>query len=193
MSTPTTGIKFNKTTPAAPTGLQNVVFQSDNGIPQQQVTAYDPVMVGDTGAGGVAGNVPAPPSGSAAAGHILRADGTWVASTAVSPMTVIFLINSGTTGTNVALMPPSFRAGSITKCVIMVRQSDASIALTFKLKQNGVDVFTTDPTVSAGATPGAIVTSTLLTSTPLPIASGDVFTIDITSGSSIWQFTAQLE
>jgi len=77
MSQPTTGIYLNKTTPAAPSGEQNVVFQSDNGTPQQRVTAYDPVMVGDTGSGGQAGNVPAPPAGSAAAHQFLRADGTW--------------------------------------------------------------------------------------------------------------------
>jgi len=77
MSAPTTGIRLNKTTPAAPSGQQNIVFASDGGTPQQNVTASDPVMVGDTGTGGVGGNVPAPPAGSAAAGKFLSADGTF--------------------------------------------------------------------------------------------------------------------
>lgn len=81
MAAPTTSVFLNKTTPAAPTGQQNVVFQTDGGTPSQDITAYDQVMVGDTGSGGLAGNVPAPPSGSAAAGKFLKADGTWASPT----------------------------------------------------------------------------------------------------------------
>lgn len=77
MSVPTTSIKLNQTTPAPPSGEQNVVFQSDNGSPQQQITAYDPLLVGDTGSGGKAGNVPAPAAGDAAAGKFLAAGGGW--------------------------------------------------------------------------------------------------------------------
>jgi hypothetical protein len=36
-----------------------------------------PTMVGDTGAGGTAGAVPAPGAGDAAAGKFLKADGTY--------------------------------------------------------------------------------------------------------------------
>lgn len=39
--------------------------------------AQAPVMVGDSGSGGVAGAVPAPSSGDASAGKFLKADGTW--------------------------------------------------------------------------------------------------------------------
>ncbi len=77
MSTATTAIKFSNTTPAAPSGQQNITWQSDGGVPQQSVTASDPVMVGDTGSGGLSGNVPAPPAGSAAAGKFLSASGAF--------------------------------------------------------------------------------------------------------------------
>jgi hypothetical protein len=77
MSQPTTAIKLNSTTPAAPSGQQNVVFVSDNGTPQQQVTASVPILVGDTGSGGTVGLVPAPPAGSAAAGMFLSASGSF--------------------------------------------------------------------------------------------------------------------
>ena len=77
MSAPTTSILLNKTTPAAPSGQQNVVFQSDGATPQQSISAYDQLMVGDTGSGGKAGNVPAPAAGDAAAGKFLKADGTF--------------------------------------------------------------------------------------------------------------------
>lgn len=40
---------------------------------------YPPVMVGDSGSGGVAGLVPAPSAGDAAAGKVLGADSNWVA------------------------------------------------------------------------------------------------------------------
>lgn len=77
MSLPTTGIKLNSVAPAPPADKQNMVFVSDGGTPQQQVTAIDPVMVGDTGSGGKAGNVPAAPAGAGAAHYVLKADGTW--------------------------------------------------------------------------------------------------------------------
>ena len=76
MSLATTA-NLNATTPAAAAGLQNVVFADDAGSPTVNISATDPVMVGDTGTGGKAGNVPAPPAGSAAAGKYLKADGTW--------------------------------------------------------------------------------------------------------------------
>ncbi|GGA79537.1 hypothetical protein GCM10011507_33460 [Edaphobacter acidisoli] len=77
MSEPTTAILLNRTAPAAPTGDQNVVFQSDDATPQQSISAYPKRMVGDSGSGGTAGTVPPPGSGDAAAGKFLKADGTW--------------------------------------------------------------------------------------------------------------------
>lgn len=88
MSAPTTSVAFSSSTPAAPTGQQDIVIQSDGGTPQQIVSGYDRVMVGDSGSGGLAGNVPQPPAGSAAAGKVLRADGTWVARTGVLGITI---------------------------------------------------------------------------------------------------------
>jgi hypothetical protein len=84
MSQPTTSIYFSSATPAAPSGKQNVVFQSDGGTPQQKVSAYDPPMVGDTGSGGTSGNVPAPAAGDAIEGKFLKADGTWSAPTFIN-------------------------------------------------------------------------------------------------------------
>lgn len=81
MAPPTTSILLSKTTPAPPTGQQDIVFQSDGATPQQSISAYDPVMVGDSGSGGKAGNVPAAGSGDAAAGKFLKADGTFAVPT----------------------------------------------------------------------------------------------------------------
>jgi hypothetical protein len=77
MSVPTTAIKLSGTTPPPPSGQQAIVFASDGATPQQSVSASDPTFVGDTGSGGLAGNVPAPPAGSAAAGKFLSASGTF--------------------------------------------------------------------------------------------------------------------
>jgi hypothetical protein len=63
--------------PAPPTGQQAVVFANDGGAPTVNFSATDPVMEGDSGAGGLAGNVPKPAAGTAAAGKFLKADGTW--------------------------------------------------------------------------------------------------------------------
>ena len=40
MSAPTTSIAFSLSTPAAPTGDQDIVFQSDGATPQQKVSGY---------------------------------------------------------------------------------------------------------------------------------------------------------
>ena len=68
--------------PAPPTGQQAVVFANDGGAPTVNFSATDPVMEGDSGAGGLAGNVPKPAAGDAAAGKFLKADGTWAVPTA---------------------------------------------------------------------------------------------------------------
>jgi len=97
---------FNATTPAPATGKQNIVFADDAGSPTVNISATDPVMVGDTGSGGTAGNVPAPPTGSAAAGKFLKADGTWEvpAGSSLGTFTVEDVAFSGTAGT-LAHMP----------------------------------------------------------------------------------------
>jgi hypothetical protein len=43
MPTPTTSDNFNAITPSAPSGQQNVKFQSDSGTPQQKISAYMPL------------------------------------------------------------------------------------------------------------------------------------------------------
>jgi hypothetical protein len=110
-----------------------------------------------------------------------------------APLVIGFVMATGATGTNVGpdLIAP--RAGSVTKCKVVTKASDPSTDLTFKIKQNGTDVFSADPTVAHGTAGGTVSTFTTLTSSPLAIAADDVFTIDVTSGTSTWQFTAQLE
>lgn len=72
-----TTVNLNATTPSPASGKQNIVFADDAGSPTVNVSAIDPAMIGDSGSGGTAGNVPAPASGDAAAGKFLKADGTW--------------------------------------------------------------------------------------------------------------------
>ena len=69
-------INLNSETPAPPSSEQNILWQADTNSPRN-VSGYDPLMVGDAGSGGKAGNVPAPLAGSAAADMFLRADGNW--------------------------------------------------------------------------------------------------------------------
>jgi hypothetical protein len=82
-----TALNFSSTTPAAPTGKQLIVPQNDAGAPTCNESFYDPDMVGDSGSGGLAGNVPAPAPGDAAANKFLKADGTWT----VTPASGTFL------------------------------------------------------------------------------------------------------
>lgn len=70
-------INLNADAPSAPTGYSNIIFQTDGGSPYSNISAFDPLFIGDSGSGGYSGNVPAPGSGDAAAGKYLCADGTW--------------------------------------------------------------------------------------------------------------------
>lgn len=72
-----TALTLNADTPAPAEGHCNIIFQSDGGEPQANISAFDPLLIGDTGSGGYPGNVPAPAAGDAAAGKFLKADGTW--------------------------------------------------------------------------------------------------------------------
>jgi hypothetical protein len=113
--------------------------------------------------------------------------------TGSSPVVIGFVINNGAAGNNVGPMLQPTRAGTISKCAIVTKASDGTTGLTFRIKQNGVDVFSVDPSVAAGTSAGTTSSSTSLTSSPLSVAVSDVFQIDITSGTPNWQFTAQLE
>jgi hypothetical protein len=85
------------------------------------------------------------------------------------------------------------RAGSFSKCKVVTKASDGATPLTFTIKQNGIAIFSSAPTIAATTSPGTISTFTGLTSNPLPFAADDLFTIDVTSGTSSWQATIQLE
>src|SRR5690348_3502836 len=104
---------------------------------------------------------PAPPAG--AENVHFRADETHLGTQAdplpvsayyMPPIKVRFVIASGAAGSNVALNDAAEVAGSVSKCSVVVTKSDAAVDLTFKIKQNGTDVFVADPTVPAGSAAG---------------------------------------
>jgi hypothetical protein len=146
----------------------------------------------------VSGNLVDLVAGDITNGQVIYAkyDGTYfqvLGGLTLQQMVIGFVMNTGVTGTNVGPSLCAPRAGYVTKCKIVTHASDGSTDLTIKIKQNGSDVFSADPTVGHGTSSGTVTTSTSLTSVPLPIAADDVFTIDISSGTSSWVFTAQLE
>jgi hypothetical protein len=186
-------IELNATNPAPPAGAQNVHFREDathlgTSADPRPVSAYVVPMTGDTGSGGASGLVPAPAAGDAAAGKVFGAAGAFE----LLPLTIGFCVLDGSTGTSDGPLLVIPRAGSISKCTISITASDSSTALSFRIKRNGTDIFSLDPTFAAAVAVPEVSISTALTSTPLAVASGDQFTIDITSGSSSWKFTAQL-
>lgn len=110
-----------------------------------------------------------------------------------TPISISFGISSGNLGTNVVPFDIlAVRSGTVSKCTVSIRSSDSVIGLTFRIKRNGVDIFSTDPHFAAGAAVG-ITTFSTLSPSPLTVAANDVFTMDITSGSGAWAFTAILE
>lgn len=118
-----TTLNFSNTTPAAPTGHQNVTWQNDGGTPTCNESAYDPVMVGDSGSGGSAGNVPAPAAGDAAAGKFLKADGTFAVppgSSGITQLTGDVTAGPGSGSQAATLAASGVTAGSYTSANITV-------------------------------------------------------------------------
>lgn len=126
-------------------------------------------------------------------GYFLKSGGAGADPSYASVLVIGFILATGVTGVNVGPELPAPRVGGLTRCVIVTKASDPATALTFKVKQNGVDVFAADPSIPGGTSPGTVTVVTNLTSSPLSVARDDVFTIDVTSGSTLWQATIQLE
>lgn len=123
--------------------------------------------------------------------QLLRDNGTsW--DSIMYPLTVGFSVIAGSVGNDVAPMLVAPRSATVSRCVVVVKASDATTALTFRINKNGADVFSTDPTMAANTASGTVTTFTSVASAPLLVNLNDVFTLDITSGTSNWQFTAIL-
>jgi hypothetical protein len=207
-----TGIQQEAYTYAADTGAANayavslspsptivagskVIFKAANantGASTLAVNGGSPIAIKKQGSTALA-------SGDIAAGQIVVAvyDGTNFqmigapGASASIPVVGTFDIGSGVTGTDVTPHGFAPRAGSFLVCKVSVKAADATVALTFTIKQNGVSIFSANPTLAGGTAPGVYSVGTL-TTTPLSFAQDDLFTLDITSGSSSWQLTVQL-
>jgi hypothetical protein len=112
---------------------------------------------------------------------------------APTPPVIGFSINTGATGTDVALIYAAARSGTFNVCVVVVKESDATIPLTFTINQNGTPIFATSNTVAAAVAGFTSYQFTNFTTTPLTVAEYDLFSIDISSGSASWIFTVALQ
>ena len=100
-----------------------------------------------------------------------------------------FSLSSGATGLDIAPRIAAPRAGAVSACVVTVTASDAATDFQFRIKKNGTDIFSADPTITHGAAAGSVSVITALTSTPLTVASHDVFGLDGLVGTSSWIVT----
>lgn len=164
-----------------------------------QVTADLIAMVGDSGAGGTKGLVPAPAAGDAAALKFLKADGTWAASVSnnIRDVPVTAILNGGgsvlTTGIAGDLEIPF--AGVITAVRLFADQSGSIVVDIWK------DTYANYPptiadTIVASAPP-TISTAlksqdTTLTGWTTSVSAGDILRFNINSVSSITRCTVSL-
>lgn len=210
---PTQTINLNDALPAAPANSRNMEWQADppslDPTVVRDVSAFMPAattanlgLVKPDGATIVDiagdGTISVPTATSILKG-LVEPDGVGIqvdgAGKITAQMIIGFMLASGIPASTIT--PPGRmvapRAGSVTKCKVVVNAADGVIDLTFRIRQNGVDIFAADPTIPHGTAPGTIFTFINFTSTPLAIAADDLFSIDITAGSASWAFTAQLE
>lgn len=98
-------------------------------------------------------------------------------------------VSSGAVGTAVGLKAAASLAGAITTGRILIGASDATTDLTFDIKKNGTSILTAAQTVTHGTAADTEVDLTsALVSNPTSVSAGDKFQLDITSGSTSWQF-----
>lgn len=160
------------------------------GVPSAWVQA-GPVTVSGTSSSIAPGAIS---QDGATTGQVMTWNGTaWVPTTAVNPPLIAFNIGNGSVATKVGGNAIAPRTGPVAKCKIVIDASDPAVPLTFTIKKNGVSIFSSNPTVAAATAADTLITNTSLTSVPLAIAADDLISLDITSGSPSWQFTAQLE
>ena len=180
-----------------PAWITSLAYSKITGVPS---FLTDPTTTkGDLIARG--SSAPATRLGVGADGQVLTADSTqtlgvkWAAPTGggATETVIGFIMNSGATGSNAGPMLAAPHGGTVSKCVVVVKASDPSVGLNFDIRQNGVSVFTTTPSLAAGLASGSVMPFSTLTSTPLTVNAGDVFSINISTGTSTWQFSAQLE
>lgn len=204
MSQPTTSIYLSASDPAAPSGKQDIVFQSDGGEPQQKVSAYDPVMVGDTGSGGLAGNVPAAPAGAAAAGKFLKADGTFETVTSEIVSIVGVTVDGGgstpTTGVKGFVQVPF--AGTITGWALVADEAGSASIDVWKIASSAPPSAPAVPTsankISASAPPSlssaqsASGGSSGISTWTTAVAAWDVIGFNLTAASTVKRITLQI-
>lgn len=135
-------------TPAPGSGLQCIVFANDGGSPTVNWSATDPVFTGDTGSGGLAGNVPAPPSGSAAANKFLHAGGSFQTIPGVGTFLEEAITFSGTSGAFghapgrlYGLYRNGIRMTSLSGSPAIQTFSASGTAITLSTAAGGSDVF----------------------------------------------------
>jgi hypothetical protein len=114
--------------------------------------------------------------------------------TIAGPTAIGFVVSALANGTNIGPSVSAPHAGSLNRCTVVTNASDASTALTIDILKNGTSIFqSTKPNVAANTAGGTVSVFTNLTSTPLTVAQDDVFTINMTSGTTSWKYTAACE
>ena len=173
----------------APPGIDLETNGVNNGSQAKlNLVAGSNITLVDDGAGNVTLTATSAPS-------LIEVNGSPVgpAGLAANGLVIGFVIGNGATGTNVGPMLLAPHLGTLSACTVLVKASDGTTALAFDILRNGASIFSTSPTVAAGAASGNKYTFTGLASPPITVAQNDVFSINITSGSSAWIFTAQLD
>lgn len=163
-----------------------------------QATELINAMVGDSGAGGTKGSVPAPAAGDAAANKFLKADGTWAAVAASQIKTVgITIDGSGstiTTGVKGYIRIPM--NATITKWTILADQTGDIVIDVW------VDDFASYPPTDADSITAAApptLSSALadddstLSGWTTSITAGDVMGFNVDSATTVTRVTLQLE
>ena len=167
-------------------------------VAKASASAFGVVEVDNTTITSSSGVISAATATTSALG-VVKPDGTTItissgvisAAAAATHPSVTFSIATGVAASPAAPYVLAPVSGTVSHCYFTTLTSDGSTNLVFNLKFNGTNILSgTSATITAGTSPGTVSTISLTSST-ITITAGDVWELDITTGTSNWTGTVQ--
>jgi hypothetical protein len=106
---------------------------------------------------------------------------------AAPPISASWIINTGVAASPASAYMTAKQSGTISKCIFTTTTSDGVTNLVMNVKLAGSSIFSAgSATVTAGSAPQTQTTFSSLTGSPVSVTAGQIWELDITTGTSDW-------